>query len=104
MTVEDDGIGLPKKAVDDDNSTSASFAHESTTSPIPRSELPIARSVAKNGTGIGLANLRARLETLYGRDQTLELASRPEHGVIVRIELPWNSASAIETNGVSDLS
>jgi len=44
---------------------------------------------------------RARLETLYGRNQTLELESRPERGVIVRIEIPWRSASPIETIAVS---
>jgi two-component sensor histidine kinase len=104
MTVEDDGVGLANKGVDVVDSANAKLVSESTTLPITRNELPIVRTVAKNGTGIGLANLRARLETLYGRDQTLELASRPEHGVIVRIELPWHSASAIETNGVSDLS
>ena len=102
MTVEDDGVGLANKAVDVGNSTSASIAAESTTLPLARDEIPAARVLSNNGTGIGLANLRARLETLYGREQALELTPRPERGVVVRIELPWHSASAIETNGMSN--
>ena len=39
-------------------------------------------------SGIGLSNLRARLEMLYGDKQTLEIASRPEGGVVVQIEIP----------------
>jgi two-component sensor histidine kinase len=44
------------------------------------------------GTGIGLANLRARLETLYDKGQTLELVARPQGGVSVRVEIPWRPA------------
>jgi signal transduction histidine kinase len=102
MTVEDDGVGLANKPVDVGNSTSTSIADDSTTLPLAPGQAPVTRAAAKNGTGIGLANLRARLETLYGRDQALELESRPDRGVIVRIELPWHSASSIETNGISN--
>jgi two-component sensor histidine kinase len=103
MTVEDDGIGLMNKALEIGASTTASPAEESITLPVARNEIFVQRVASKNGTGIGLANLRARLETLYGREQALELASRPGRGVIVRIELPWHSASTIETNGVANL-
>jgi two-component sensor histidine kinase len=102
MTVEDDGVGLAKKVVDMGNSTSASFADESATLPLARNQTPVTRVAGKNGTGIGLANLRARLETLYGREQALEMESRPERGVRVRIEIPWHPASPIETNGISN--
>jgi hypothetical protein len=102
MTVEDDGVGLANNPIDLGNSTNTSLANESTSLPLARADVPITRVAPKNGTGIGLANLRARLETLYGRDQALELASRPERGVRVRIELPWHSASPIETNGISN--
>jgi two-component sensor histidine kinase len=51
---------------------------------------------SRNGNGIGLANLRARLATLYGARQALELISRPDTGVIARIEIPWNSSPATE--------
>ena len=53
-------------------------------------------NVSRNGSGIGLGNLRARLETLYGACQTLELISRSEAGVIVRIEIPWHPLPATE--------
>ena len=101
MTVEDDGVGLTKIAVDVSHSTKGSLADEPTTLPLAKNELPVARSIPKNDTGIGLTNLRARLETLYGREQALELVPRPERGVIVRIEVPWHSDTAIETNGAS---
>jgi len=39
-------------------------------------------------TGIGLSNLRARLEALYGQDQKIEVLSRAEGGVAVRLEIP----------------
>jgi sensor histidine kinase YesM len=102
MTVEDDGVGLANNAVIVTNSTNASPALESTSLPLARNEIPITRVVPANGTGIGLTNLQARLEALYGRDQALELTSRPERGVIVHIELPWHSASPIETNAASN--
>ena len=43
-------------------------------------------------TGIGLSNLRARLEALYGDHQKVELFSRPEGGVAVEIEIPLRAA------------
>jgi LytS/YehU family sensor histidine kinase len=50
-----------------------------------------------NGGGIGLTNLRARLETLYGASQKLELHSRSGGGVTVRVEIPWRPAGSVET-------
>lgn len=102
MTVEDDGVGLMNKALDASSSENTSVAEESTVLPVVQSENRVMRVTSKNGTGIGLANLRARLETLYGRDQALEVTSRPERGVIVRIEVPWHCASALATNGASE--
>lgn len=43
------------------------------------------------GDGIGLANLRARLEHLYGLAQRLDLADRPEGGVRVEITIPFRT-------------
>jgi LytS/YehU family sensor histidine kinase len=39
--------------------------------------------------GIGLANTRARLEQLYGLNQSLELANHPDGGLQVSITLPF---------------
>jgi two-component sensor histidine kinase len=69
LSVEDDGVGL---------------------SSMGRS---------KNNTGIGLANLRERLQSLYADGQTLELLSRPEGGVAVRISIPWHVTPLPEAAG-----
>jgi sensor histidine kinase YesM len=43
---------------------------------------------ARSGHGVGLANVRARLETLFGASGALELASRETGGVIATMRLP----------------
>lgn len=48
------------------------------------------RETNGNGRGIGLANTRARLEQLYGANQSISLANRAEGGVVVRLEVPYN--------------
>ncbi len=48
------------------------------------------------GLGIGLQNLRARLESLYGKAQSIDFGPRPEGGVRVRVELPLRSAQKAE--------
>lgn len=82
LTVEDDGLGLP------------------TMSPDLVPKFP--NSPANPGTGIGLSNLRDRLQTLYGDRQKLELSARPTGGVLVRVEIPWQSAEANDANPKSD--
>jgi LytS/YehU family sensor histidine kinase len=44
--------------------------------------------------GIGLANTRARLETLYGRDATLEVRRAPHGGTIATIVVPYRAIAA----------
>ena len=41
-----------------------------------------------SGTGIGLANIRARLQTLYGGSSTLTLQANTPHGVRATLRLP----------------
>ncbi len=43
---------------------------------------------ASSGAGVGLANIRARLKTLYETDARLSLAQNPTSGVIATLELP----------------
>ena len=43
---------------------------------------------ATSGSGIGLANVRDRLESMYGKRASLVLKARPEGGVAAIITLP----------------
>jgi LytS/YehU family sensor histidine kinase len=43
---------------------------------------------ATGGTGVGLANTRARLAALYGASASLELAANEPSGVVVTIRIP----------------
>ncbi|MBZ5541714.1 MAG: histidine kinase [Acidobacteriia bacterium] len=40
------------------------------------------------GEGIGLSNVRERLQVLYGADFHLEIRSRPGEGTLIRIDIP----------------
>lgn len=48
----------------------------------------------KPGTGLGIANTRARLEHLYGDRQSLEIANHPGGGVVVTVSFPWRLGTA----------
>ena len=48
------------------------------------------------GSGIGLANIRARLATLYGEDSSLELSNQPPHGILARMRLPQRHVDGVE--------
>jgi two-component sensor histidine kinase len=71
LAVEDNGVGLASAAL-----------------------------LAKTGTGIGLANLRERLQALYGAQQRVELPPRATGGVTVRVEIPWRLRTS---SGPADL-
>lgn len=47
------------------------------------------RKPAKDSPGIGLANTRARLQTLYGTDARLTLTSTSDAGFTVEMEIPY---------------
>jgi len=49
-------------------------------------------SANKQKPGLGLSNLRERLQALYGDSQKMEFHSRPEGGVVVEIEIPLRAA------------
>jgi sensor histidine kinase YesM len=87
LTVADNGVGL-------DRSAAGLEGDSGSLALIPPTQLPTERAVKRlkaRGTGIGLANLRARLDTLYGPRQSLDLKPREGGGVLVRIEIPWQS-------------
>jgi two-component sensor histidine kinase len=52
------------------------------------------------GLGIGLQNLRSRLESLYGAGQKIDFGPQPAGGVMVRVELPLRQADQAETTSV----
>lgn len=66
IEVEDDGVGI---------------APENNT-PLPVSGL------ARPGTGIGMRNVRERLEVLYGDSAAMEINSRPGRGTKVTLRMP----------------
>lgn len=110
LTVEDDGVGLPAANNGQPDSTSNAVSSKAAkySSPSPpavgeegrREEgFPNGRSMERGGTGIGLANLRARLDTLYGPDQKLELIPSSDRGVTVLVQIPWRPAKALEAPG-----
>lgn len=60
LRVSDDGVGLP------------------------------AGEVARINEGVGLSNTRARLQHLYGAAHSFELQSAPDHGVTLRMTIPYH--------------
>jgi signal transduction histidine kinase len=62
-------------------------------------------TVADNGPGLpaaqedglGLRNVRARLQALYGDDQALRLTSSPDEGTRAVLELPYHTRTALYT-------
>jgi Histidine kinase/Histidine kinase-, DNA gyrase B-, and HSP90-like ATPase len=93
LTVEDDGVGLGERVVDLPALKITNVQASALPSPIAKGPAPATGVVHPRRTGIGLANLQARLETLYGTNQRLELAPRPQGGLTVRVEIPWRAAS-----------
>ena len=49
---------------------------------------------ASSGSGVGLANIRARLAALYGAAATLKLEANSPRGVVASLILPWNRCGA----------
>ena len=87
LTVEDNGVGLTAT-----ETAEAGIEASGTAEQPPQADPDGGCFPPRNGTGIGLKNLKARLQTLYGVRQKLELASRPQGGVRVRVEIPWHAA------------
>jgi two-component system LytT family sensor kinase len=66
IEVEDDGVGVePGRSV---------------TEPVS--------GLVREGSGIGLSNVRERMQVLYGDDALVEMVSRPGRGTRVRLSMP----------------
>jgi len=74
LEIEDDGVG-GEPGID-------------TTAPVS--------GLVREGTGIGMKNVRERMEVLYGDDATVEMVSRPGRGTRVRLTMPLR----LEEDGV----
>jgi two-component sensor histidine kinase len=53
----------------------------------------IAAEEQQHNTGIGMSNLRARLDALYGGEHKVEVVPRAGGGVMMRLEIPLRSGS-----------
>jgi two-component system LytT family sensor kinase len=49
-----------------------------------------ASALRRTGAGIGMKNVRERLEVLYGNQARFEVVSNPGRGTLVSIEIPAN--------------
>ncbi|MBU6400221.1 MAG: histidine kinase [Verrucomicrobia bacterium] len=104
LTVEDDGVGLagttaappePARALAElDLPTPGSAPGLWRHGTVAPEDRPASAPASRSGTGVGLSNLQARLQTLYGSDQRLELVPRSAGGATVRIEIPWRRSEA----------
>ena len=95
LTVEDDGVGLASGNPNLGGPKNPAELYPGLPPPA-RSATPSV-GLAKTGKGIGLANLRERLQALYGDQQKLELTPGPTGGVIVRVEIPWRPRASSQT-------
>ncbi len=74
LEVEDDGVGVAP-------------------------ERPLENAVSglvRTGTGIGMRNVRERMEVLYGPDAVMEMESRPGRGTRITLELPILDTTSLE--------
>jgi two-component system, LytTR family, sensor kinase len=66
VEVEDDGVGMEPG----------------------RTAIPPAGGLVREGSGIGMRNVRERMEVLYGEGAVVEVVSRPGRGTKVRLVMP----------------
>lgn len=72
LTVEDDGVGMPPES--GEHADSARLTHRS--------------RLLQSGTGIGMRNVRERMQVLCGPDAGFEIISRPGRGTRVMLTIP----------------
>lgn len=65
---------------------------------VPASLVGVGRTVS---TGVGLANIRDRLQQAYGEDHRFEIRNPPEGGFTVIIEIPYEPATPRESQVVA---
>jgi two-component system LytT family sensor kinase len=78
LEVEDDGIGMETEPAES----------------LPWGSNEAARAGAGSGNGIGMRNVRERMEVLYGNQAEVDIVSRPGRGTRVRLVMPVLEAGA----------
>ncbi|SEF53426.1 two-component system, LytT family, sensor kinase [Bryocella elongata] len=73
IEIEDDGVGMEPRS--------------SVTAPIS--------GLVREGSGIGMRNVRERMEVLYGDSAQVEIVSRPGRGTRVRLVMPVDSSEEL---------
>ena len=80
IEVEDDGVGVePGRTV---------------TEPVS--------GLVREGSGIGMTNVRERMQVLYGDEAAVEMVSRPGRGTRVRLSMPVTATNATRAAGPGD--
>jgi two-component system LytT family sensor kinase len=83
LEVEDDGIGMESEPVS-----------ELTTSASESVRAGVGNGAGNGGGGIGMRNVRERMEVLYGSQAEVEIVSRPGRGTKVTLVMPVLEAGA----------
>ncbi|WP_047487466.1 sensor histidine kinase [Terriglobus sp. TAA 43] len=79
LEVEDDGVGIaPERDV----------------------AMPVS-GLRRPGNGIGMKNVRERMEVLYGNDAILEMESRPGRGTRITLEMPVVATTELQQSTTS---
>ena len=73
VEVEDDGVGMETG----------------------REMAPAGSGLVRSGSGVGMRNVRERMEVLYGGAASVEMVSRPGRGTRVTLRMPVRDAQAI---------
>jgi two-component system LytT family sensor kinase len=72
LTVEDDGVGMPAEPAYPEQGT----------------QVPLHSRLLQAGTGVGMRNVRERMQVLCGPDAGFEILSRPGRGTRVVLAIP----------------
>ena len=78
LEVEDDGVGMDQGRMETGGPEPAGIA----------SAAAAVSGFTREGSGIGMRNVRERMQVLYGNDAQVEMVSRPGRGTKVRVLMP----------------